>query len=78
MSRCRLDGSDSLSVQDGLGAGDASAPGFDVTSSLFDASAKIRLRSSLSSIETVQNLGVITPHFDTDDVPSALRWHDPC
>ena len=28
--------------------------------------------------ETVQNLGVITSHFDTDDVPTALRWHDPC
>jgi hypothetical protein len=28
--------------------------------------------------ETVENLGVITPHFETDDVPNALRQHDLC
>jgi hypothetical protein len=28
--------------------------------------------------ETVQNLGVITPHFETDDVPIAPRRRNPC
>jgi hypothetical protein len=28
--------------------------------------------------ETVQNLGVITPHFETDDVPDAPRQRNPC
>jgi hypothetical protein len=27
--------------------------------------------------ETVQNLGVITPHFETDDVPIAPRRRNP-
>ena len=28
--------------------------------------------------ETVENLGVITPHFETDDVPNAPRQRDLC
>jgi error-prone DNA polymerase len=28
--------------------------------------------------ETVENLGVITPRFETDDVPKAPRQHDLC
>jgi hypothetical protein len=28
--------------------------------------------------ETVQNLGVITPHFETDDAPIAPRRRNPC
>jgi hypothetical protein len=28
--------------------------------------------------ETVQNLGVITPHFETDGVPTAPRRRNPC
>jgi hypothetical protein len=28
--------------------------------------------------ETVQNLGVITPRFETDDVPTAPRRRNPC
>ena len=31
----------------------------------------------LMRTETVQNLGVITSDFDTDDMPTALRWHGP-
>jgi hypothetical protein len=27
---------------------------------------------------SVQNLGVITPHFETDDVPTAPRRRNPC
>jgi hypothetical protein len=48
------------------------------------APIEIRLGNMLSRLgqmmsqETVQNLGVITPHFETDDVPIAPRRRNPC
>jgi hypothetical protein len=44
--------------------------------SLIDSDSIIERFASLS--ETVQNLGVITPHFETDDVPAAPQRRNPC
>jgi hypothetical protein len=36
------------------------------------------VRSETPYNETVHNLGVITPHFETNDVPIAPRRRNPC
>jgi superfamily I DNA/RNA helicase len=43
-----------------------------------DGNADERGRTVSVFNETVQNLGVITPHFETDGVPTAPRRRNPC